>query len=430
MRLDYIDEAFKTLELLNEDTFNFSPKGMSDLESFLDQDDTSELVKVIDPEVTDPTELNTSYVGKVITNCNVCHSNVFTQKEDIQVNEDGIVNSEIQCPYCGELEGFTILGEIIPFNPDAGETKVEVDGEEIATAEEEVPAEKEASLDESQSLDESLDSDEDFVNESVELKEMSNRDKLKARYPELNFDNGMTETLDDSLTESMNNVNVETDDTIVTVNSDDNGKVTVSTEPKDIIGASEEIPEGENSEGDMIAPLSDETLTDIESNNSTENTDTAEVPAEEETPAEEAQAEEEEVADEDEFTEVPMEEVDEEGLDELGESYFKRVYENVNSYKTTAIYTPENKMIVEGVITFNSGKSKKTGFVFEAVGAYENGKLLFEGFNPQLSRGKKAFSLLGQMNGTKFLPESLGYDYRARNVQNVKDRVSGKITLK
>ena len=120
MRLDYIDEAFKKLELLNEDTFNFSPQGMSDLETFLAQDDTTELVKVIDPEATDPAELNTSYVGKVITNCNVCHSNVFTQKDDIQVNEDGIVNIEKQCPYCGELEGFTILGEIIPFDPEAG----------------------------------------------------------------------------------------------------------------------------------------------------------------------------------------------------------------------------------------------------------------------------------------------------------------------
>lgn len=403
MKLDYIDEAFKKLDLLNEEAFTFSSHNMGELDNFLSQDDTSELVKVIDPDATTPEELSPSYVGKIITNCNVCHSNVFTDKNDIMINEDGIVNIEKQCPYCGELEGFTILGEIVPFDPNAAEENVEepvveVDGEEVSTDEQ--------------------------VSENVTeaFEGLTNREKLKKAFPELNFDAPAIETLE----EAMNNVNVETDDTIVTVNSDENGKVTVSTEPKE--APADEAPVEASEEGDMIAPLSDDTIADIEAvatQEEEENTEEPVADTEAEEPSDEAAPSNEETPDEE--VEVDLDEVDEEGLDELGESYFKRVYENVDSYKTSAIYMPGNKLIVEGLLTFTSGTSKKTGFVFEAIGADDNGKVLFEGYNPQLSRGKKAFSLLGTVSANKFLPESLKYNYIARGTDTT-DKVSGKIT--
>lgn len=496
MKLDYIDEAFKKLDLLNEEAFTFSSHNMGELDNFLSQDDTSELVKVIDPDATTPEELSPSYVGKIITNCNVCHSNVFTDKNDIMINEDGIVNIEKQCPYCGELEGFIILGEIVPFDPNAAEENVEepvveVDGEPV----------EETSEDNGEALEESLGKwkphtlrllkliGSDMVNgiEEEGLIESNNKsnNNLKwhidstdkdddgvifyrarkygygfeimhelesneisvdvaishtdsEKYNEIGFSSveeakeycekifrELALSDEESLTEAMNNVNVETDDTIVTVNSDENGKVTVSTEPKE--APADEAPVEASEEGDMIAPLSDDTIADIEAvaTQEEENTEEPVADTEAEEPSDEAALSNEETPDEE--VEVDLDEVDEEGLDELGESYFKRVYENVDSYKTSAIYMPGNKLIVEGLLTFTSGTSKKTGFVFEAIGADDNGKVLFEGYNPQLSRGKKAFSLLGTVSANKFLPESLKYNYIARGTDTT-DKVSGKIT--
>ena len=498
MSLDYLNDAFKKLDriVLSEETFNTSYTGINDLATFMDQDDDTDLIKVIDPDVQDDMELSDSYVGKVITNCNVCHSNIFNNKEDIVIDEDGVVNIEKQCPYCGEFSGFTILGEITPFNPDATteedastevEPTVEVDGE---TVEDTTPPEEEEVVEQ---LEESLetcgpDSIESYLNDvedgegwvtvekavsdletlgcaktEEEVKEfVSNYNRAylltfagidiiftptapsyETVGKELGIDeDSLTESInntkrtinetrvrnfkphtirllkligsdlvadmDECLTEAMNNVNVETDDTIVTVNSDENGKVTVSTEPK-----VDETPIEETEE--MITPISDETLADIEANQET--------PEGEEIPAEEAPIEAEEL-------DLDFEDVDEEALDELGESYFKKVYENIDSYKTTGVSLTPTKFIVEGLLKFNSGTEKKTGFIFEAHAADKDGKIKFLGENAQLSRGKRAFGLIGKICDKKFLPESFSYNYLSKNVKDNTDRISGVITRK
>lgn len=205
----------------------------------------------------------------------------------------------------------------------------------------------------------------------------------------------MTKVIEESLTESVNNVNVETDDSIVNVHTEEDGKVVVSTEPKTSEGTTDE----------MIAPISDETISEIENNN------TEEVPAEDE-------------------LDMDFEEVDETSFDELGESYLKRVYNNIDSFNTTAISTTSNKMIIEGIIKFKSGTEKKTGFIFEAQDAHPNGKVRFIGENAQLSRGKKSFILSGKIVDKKLLPESFTYNYRAKNPEGKTEKLYGTINKK
>lgn len=491
MSLDYLNEAFKKLDriVLSEETFNTSYTGINDLATFMDQDDDTDLIKVIDPDVQDDMELSDSYVGKVITNCNVCHSNIFNNKEDIVIDEEGVVNIEKQCPYCGEFSGFTILGEITPFNPDAAtedapteEPSVEVDGETVtedAPVEEEAPEQLEESLEpcDPKSLESYLNDVEDgegwvtldkavsdmemlgcakteeeikefvsgynrayiltfggidviftptapsyeTVGKELGIDEASLTESIQTAKRTINearvkdfkphtirllkmIGSDLVDGLDEEvLHEAMNNVNVETDDTIVTVNSDESGKVTVSTEPKEDI-----VPEETE---EMITPISDETLADIEANQES---------PEEETPEEDAASEEE--------LDFDFEDVDEEALDELGESYFKKVYENIDSYKTTGVSLSPTKFIVEGLLKFNSGTEKKTGFVFEAYSANKDGKIKFLGENAHLSRGKQAFGLIGTISDKKFLPESFSYNYRTRNVKDNGERISGVIT--
>ena len=351
MTLDYLNEAFKRLDLLDEDLFNTDNTGINELSDFMTKTDVDK-VRVIDADAKTEDDLQTSYIGKVIIDCHVCHSHIFKNKEDIEIDDNGDVNITEECPYCGEQEGFVVVGEICPFNKE----------EEV----------------------EPNDSTETTVEE-----------------PSVEEEPSAVETpIEESLTESVNNVNVETDDTIVNVATEDDGKVTVTTEPK----VEETVIESE-----VIAPVSDETMDEL----------TAEEPVSEEPPVEEGEAEE--------STDFEIDEIDEESIDELGESYLKRVYENVDSFKTTTVSTNDRKMVVEGVITFKSGTTKNTGFLFEAKDATKTGKVRFIGENRHLAKGAKAFTLIGRINENKLISESFSYNYRTKNSKGLTEKVHGTV---
>ena len=178
--------------------------------------------------------------------------------------------------------------------------------------------------------------------------------------------------VNESVNESIQEIEIETD----------TDKIKIESEPKEESGETE----------DVLAPVSPETEQQIENNSSDE-------------------------------VDVPIDEFDEETFDELGESFLKNTYENVESYKTESIKEQDgNKLVVEGLITFNSGKVKKTSFIFEAKDITKSGKVRFIGENCQLSRGKKSFTVAGKVQEGKFISESLNYNYRA------KDAKSGKST--
>ena len=133
---------------------------------------------------------------------------------------------------------------------------------------------------------------------------------------------------------------------------------------------------------------------------------------------EEAGAEEDESDDEEseeeieepEFNEDDIDELDEDSLNKHIDEYLKEVYSNVKSYKTTDCMLKEGKLIVEGKISFNSGKEKLT--MFEFLPVYCEGNLFFEGYNKDFS-GDKAFTLNCSINESKTLiTESFGYKYK------------------
>ena len=194
-----------------------------------------------------------------------------------------------------------------------------------------------------------------------------------------------------SIKEDVNNVNVETDDSIVNVNTDDDGKVTVTTEPK----VSDAEPNNE-----VIVPVTDETQATIE--NGVESV-------------------------EDEFVDAEFDGFDEEAFDGLGESYLKNVYSNVDSYKTEKVTVNDSNVIVEGMIKFASGNEKKTSFMFEAKDCTKSGKYRFIGENQQLTRGKKAFTITGELKDKKFITESFNYNYKSKDTNGKSNRIYGTL---
>jgi hypothetical protein len=105
-----------------------------------------------------------------------------------------------------------------------------------------------------------------------------------------------------------------------------------------------------------------------------------------------------------------VEDLDDETFNKLTESYLTEVYSNVKSFEATNCDLKDNKLVIEGTITFNSGKNKPTTFVYEAKEAADK-KVVLEGLNADFAT-EKAFTLNCNLNKANCLiVESLGYKY-------------------
>lgn len=222
------------------------------------------------------------------------------------------------------------------------------------------------------------------------------------------------------LKEDIEDVSVTTSDETMTMTTKDDGGVVIETVPKEAdMGFDADDDFEEPSGEEMIVPIDDESSDIIDA-----SIDALDDEDEEEFDTLKDETEE---APEEEFEDI--EEFDEESFDNLGESYLRNCYENVKSFKTSKVSSKGNKLFIEGIIGFDSGNSKKTNFIFEAIKT-SNGNYRLEGYNKQISRGKKTFKLSGSVNNKKFISETLNYNYRSRNELNESVRVYGTIKRK
>jgi hypothetical protein len=91
--------------------------------------------------------------------------------------------------------------------------------------------------------------------------------------------------------------------------------------------------------------------------------------------------------------------------------YLKEVYSNVEKYESTTCAANNKKLIIEGKITFKSGKTKATQFVFESTKRISN-KIAYSGMNEGLAGATKAFGMTCKAEGTKLVTESFKYSYK------------------
>lgn len=410
MYLDYINEAFKSLDLLTENMFNTSPDGINKMSQFFDEDDDMETVRVIDKEASTEDDIQDSYIGKVIINCNVCHSHIYEDKENIVIAEEGFANLDDVCPYCGQQEGYTIVGEIAEF--DSNDTPESTDTPEESPVETEVDVETDT-------VTEALDGGRKFKPHTMRLlkyigSDLANNSKVVdesataalaaagtaalgtaaaafgSRIGSGLADKILGDDLDTSkdksqpISEDFKEVSITTDDQHLEMTSDESGKVTVVTEPvSDVLTGDE-----------SITPLTAETESEILANNELE--DSSDLPPEDT---------------EDNDEDVTLDELDETSFDELGESYLKEVYDNVARFKTVDVSADSHGMVLEGIITFNSGTRKRTRFMFEAADMNKKGQVRFKGTNSHLTESVDAYSLVGRIVNKKFISESLKYNY-------------------
>ena len=200
--MNYLSEAFKKLDFLTEEEFSLQDTaGLDDMDQLL-KTPASNIANVIDPEAETEDELEDTYIGKVILHCPVCNSMIYKDLEDIVKDDvEELVNIGEECPYCYTSDGFKVIGIVSPFE--------ETSEEEEQEDEEEDPAEEE---------------------------------------------NEPEEQVDEELTEEFEKVEVATENQKVTLDADDDGKLTIEAEP---VEDEEEDDENIEDDIDFEAPMTE-----------------------------------------------------------------------------------------------------------------------------------------------------------------------------
>lgn len=485
-----ISEAFMALDALNEseDIFNVDEEGVQEIKDFLADDEEDDTVTVFDDEANSEEELEDSYVGKVIVDCCVCHSLIYKNPEEVVIDEEtDTANVDEECPYCHSTgDGYKVVGEVAPYNPiDNDNVQVEVekieddddsddddkddDKEEKDKEDKDDKKEKKESfkrpikrrLTESRAsvrnkrslieskrrkfreskvnnngLSNSLISNIKAINGASTVKDVQKivesclpksatnnavakkmfgkisdskelAEALKAVYSAILSDKNMSaenrkryesmarRVIRRKIQEAFDDVQISTD----------TEKITIKSEPKDSV------------EGDeMVAPVSPEIKDDILTRSTEEINDEEEVfPPEEDLEGGLPNEREEDI-----------EEFDEDNFNEIGESFLKKTYDNVKSFKTSAVSEGKNNsIVVEGIVEFNSGNKKKTTFQFRGDKVLPSGRHRLVGENMDICGAKKAFHINGKIVNKKFISESLNYNYTVGG-----KRVSGSVRAK
>lgn len=399
---NYLHEAFQAFKALDEDVFPATADGEEALKKFLDGDNLEDVEVIIDPDAETEDELKQSYVGDVIFKCPICQSMIYKKPEDVNIDEDqGLANIEEECPYCQTAGGFEIVGQVSEYCPecehhdDEAEDKVEEPAVEV---------------DDEVELEESLGQDLTEYQKWVDY-DMKRYGKISAKTEELLRKAGLEVVKDDhdawsvvakekggeDLTEAVDKVKVTTEDQEVTVEADGD-ETEVKVKPRE----SEEA----DVTSEVIEPVDEETKDDLMADDDIKDYDDNY---------------------EDGYEDVSIEDFDEESFDELEEKYLKNIYENVTAYKTIKGSVDGDKIILEGIITFNSGKQKKTTSIFESHSITKRGKIKLLGENKNITTNRKAFTITGSLDGNKLITESLTYNYSVKDEAGKATRLYGTV---
>lgn len=141
---DYLRDAFKAMDSLDEDVDTVNVADTNEAAAGLAAEEKAQgeegnTIDVIDPNTKKEKEMEQSYVGYIVLDCDVCHSKIYKKAEDVKIDgETGKVNVDEECPFCMADGGFTICGKIAPCTADdvkkeqeETSTHKEPDGDEV-----------------------------------------------------------------------------------------------------------------------------------------------------------------------------------------------------------------------------------------------------------------------------------------------------------
>lgn len=361
----YLAEAFQSLSSLTEDVIDINDEDMESKVSDIINNEADDSIDVIDVDADSDEDLEDSYIGKIIIECDVCHSKLYKDVKEVIPSEDDedIVNVEEECPFCYSTDGYHIVGQVAPYQPE--ELSVEVE-----------PIDKDDDVEEG--LGDAVVSGvggsaigtgvgmalgglpgaavgglAGGIAGTVHGAKMESCDKRPLKH--------LKRSEEECYKEGFSKIELETD----------NDKIKVTSQPV------EDEPEQE-----VLAPIAPAKEVEIDANS--ESTD-----------------DEDKVVDD-----VDIDELEEESLNSCATKYFKEQYKGAKSFKTSKIAEKNNQFIVEGILTCTSGRKHPVNMQFNPVSHNLEGSCKFKG-NVKCIKENKAVNLNANLKGSKLIVESL-----------------------
>lgn len=360
----YLAEAFQSLSSLTEDVIDINDEDMESKVSDIINDEADDSIDVIDVDADSDEDLEDSYIGKIIIECDVCHSKLYKDVEEVIPSEDDedIVNVEEECPFCYSTDGYHIVGQVAPYQPEEVSVQVE-------------PVENDEDVEEG--LGDAILSGAGGskigsgigmalgglpgaaigglaggIAGTVHGAKMESCDKLPLKH--------LKRSEEECYKEGFSKIELETD----------NDKIKVTSQPV------EDEPEQE-----VLAPIAPAKEAEINANS--KSTEDAE-----------------------DVDDVDIDELEEESLNSCATKYFKEQYNGAKSFKTNKIVEKNNQFIVEGILTCMSGRNHFVNMQFNPVSHSLEGSCKFEG-KVNCVKESRAVKLNTNLKGNKLVVESL-----------------------
>ena len=269
-----LQEAFSKLNIMESGEFDLLDQEEKDaMKNFLDDDSVeAEDVDIIDPQAEDESELEDSYVGKIIVQCPVCRSLIY--KTQAELDEEG--DEPQTCPYCFSVEKFELIGRIVPIEDETAPEVVEEEpAAPEATAEpvveiEDKPLEECGGKDLKEDFDpyDIEDDVDDYARDTYGSEAHAEYDEddecfniyVSGRLKRSLSISKARKLIGESLKEDLENVTIETEDQVINVSAEDKVEECPECEA-DTMPVEEpaiEEPAEEHEEAEVIAPLDDE----------------------------------------------------------------------------------------------------------------------------------------------------------------------------
>ena len=404
-----LEDAFKALDELEvptpqkgikanrlnlQETLSKKPQTESLLEEYYDISDPKELnnakeerdaevakaklariEKIVDLNAESPEDLLPSYVGKVIVQCPQCLTLFYKDEADIVPSEgdESIVNVSEVCQHCGNDSGYTLIGKVANIEPEEG-AKFGVEEKEAETGEEEVEIKAE------EETTEEAPTEENEAEEAAAEEEEIDLDALTKAALEGEGEETEEEPKEESFTKT-------------------SGTSTLTETATNLSDEAAEIANTDNNDSNVLTEASDlDTLLDSQ-NYKTKISD-ASISSYLDQVKQRRPAQEE--------LDITIDDVDEESFDECLSKALTRIYQNVSNFKLTECRfdSQTNQLILEGIVTFKSGKTRQGIYTFDKAILKENNRVKLVGHS-NLFEGVNKCTLLGTLDTANCLTTSI-----------------------
>lgn len=360
----YLAEAFQSLSSLTEDVVDINDEDVESKVSDIIDDEADDSIAVIDVDADSDEDLEDSYIGKIIIECDVCHSKLYKDVSEVIPSEDDekVVNIEEECPFCYSTDGYHIVGQVAPYQPE----EISVEAEPI---------------DKDDDVEEGLG---DAVVSGVGGSAIgSGVGMALGGLPGAaigGLARGIAGTAHGAKMESCNKRTLKhLKRAEEGCYKEDFSKVEIETDKDEIKVTSEPIED--EPEQEVLAPIAPEKEAEIDGNSESFDDDKV-------------------------VDDVDIDEIEEESLNSCATKYFKEQYKGAKSFKTSKIVEKNNQFIVEGILTCMSGRKHNINMQFNPVSHNLQGSCKFEG-NVNCIKESRAVKLNTNLKGSKLVVESL-----------------------